>query len=281
MPPQSRGASPNAGQRQLLQSESMPPRLRPYLENFPSPTVLIPSDQRTPTGPRMVIPDRDVVTPTPTPRASRGATTFHMGEEDKDETEDDDLATTSTRESPGTEASQQESNTSDVSGVTLDDDDFVSHYSRRESSDSEEATDEGEGEAGSPIDEDGEEEEQLNGTAGPSGPPPVVRDRPSPLSRVHSLPARPPFSLSKGVHSHLHQQTGGLHTSQSTTSLPPLPPRRYILLSTIARPLLFRHLQVSRRSSGHHRCSIALQHLRGPRRLIAPTSKHPTTLKLP
>ncbi|KAL6243612.1 hypothetical protein RBB50_009605 [Rhinocladiella similis] len=203
MPPQSRGASPEPGRRPVSKSESLPPTLRPFLDNLPSPTLLIP-DQRTPTGSRMIIPDRDTETPTPTPRSvrARAATAFELGGDERDGTEDED--------------SSLYPEDDEVAGVTLDDDDFESHYSRQESPESEEdvsAEEDG-------TDEDGDEEYQ-HGSAPAGGRFPSSNQTPGSLSRVHSLPVRPPppsYPHSGNV------SGGGLHTSQSTTSLPPAPP---------------------------------------------------------
>ncbi|KIX08976.1 uncharacterized protein Z518_00054 [Rhinocladiella mackenziei CBS 650.93] len=209
MPPQTRGGSPEPGQRPFSQSESLPPTLRPYLENLPCPNPLIP-DQRTPTGPRMVTPDRDIATPTPSPKIVRSniAATFELGIEGEEIPGED-----------GRGENVQEESDGEVAGVTLDDDDFESHYSRQESSASEEEGSE----------EDGDVDEQhQNGTAAEGGSYfPSSADRPDSLSRVRSLPARPPPSDANGQAqgpSHPHPPFSGLHTSQSTTSLPPPPP---------------------------------------------------------
>lgn len=214
MPPQSRGPSPEPEQTAFSQSKSLPPTLRPYLENLPSPSILIP-DQRTPTGPRMIIPDRDVTTPTPLSRGLRSwpAPTFDFGEDDKNGTEDED-----------THESAEED---DVAGVTLDDDDFVSHYSRQESPESEDG-----GSGGSEDEEEAEEEADEDGDMGSShqsgsaagGYFPSLPKRLDVLSRVRSLPAQPPLQTKPST----QYQNGGLHISQSTTSLrPPLPPPLY------------------------------------------------------
>ncbi|KIW68468.1 hypothetical protein PV04_04410 [Phialophora macrospora] len=228
MPPQSRGPSPTAGQRPYSKSDSIPPTLRPYLENLPSPTALVPSDQRTPTGPRMLIPDRDAVTPTPTSRRTRAATAFELGAEDGDTTQNEEIDTPASLEGESTwgKVVEQESTDSDVAGVTLDDDDFESHYSRQESEDSEGG---GEGEGGeeevfNDNEDEGHQRRHQIGTASSGRNPPAAPDRPDLLSRVRSLPARPPLSQVADVHSHPHHQSGGLHTSQSTTALPPPPP---------------------------------------------------------
>lgn len=208
MPPQSRGASPEPGRRPFSKSESLPPTLRPYLENLPSPTTLIP-DQRTPTGPRMIIPDRDGATPTPTPRTSRtrAATAFELGSEDRDGTEDEDFP----------DAPEEDD---EVAGVTLDDDDFESHYSRQESPNSSEDEDIPPEEAET-EDQADEHDEDGSVSARRGGQFPSSSQRPDALSRVRSLPARPPLQTNV-LNGH---QAGGLHTSQSTTSLPPpLPP---------------------------------------------------------
>ncbi|KAI1621851.1 PIG-P-domain-containing protein [Exophiala viscosa] len=213
MPPQSRGPSPESGRRPFPKSEALPPTLRPYLDTLPSPTTLIP-DQRTPTGPRFSIPDRDNATPTPTPRKGRdrAATAFELGAESKDVSDDED------------EHEEQDNDEGeDVAGVTLDDDDFERHYSRQESPESEEEVSE---EEGGYQDEDGDESEAQShqiGTAAAGGFFPSSSSRPDALSRVRSLPARPPMQTSI----HNLQQSGGLHTSQSTTSLPPVPPPLY------------------------------------------------------
>ena len=225
MPPQSRGASPVSSQRPFTNSESLPPNLPPYLENIPSPTALIPSDQRTPTGPRRVTPERDVVTPTPTPKRTRPATAFELGVEDRDGTEDEHITMSimgkghSLAEKP---APEQESNDLDVAGVTLDDDDFESHYSRQDSSASEDEDEDTQIAEDAAPDEDDEELHQ-NGSAESAGYFSAVPGRPDALSRVQSLPAHPPLSQT-APHSHPEQQVGRLHTSQSTTSLPPPPP---------------------------------------------------------
>ncbi|EXJ60672.1 hypothetical protein A1O7_04825 [Cladophialophora yegresii CBS 114405] len=214
--------SPTAGQRPYSKSDSIPLTLRPYLENLPSPTVLVPSDQRTPTGPRVVIPDRDVVTPTPTPRRTRAVTSFELGAEDgaddRDASTNEGVDTSASLGGELTlgEAAEQEDNAADVAGVTLDDDDFESHYSRQESEYSEEE-DEGQGILQDNGDE-GRQERRQNGD------PPVAPKRPDLLSRVRSLPARPPIPQTTEMHPHPQQQSGELHTSQSTTSLPPPPP---------------------------------------------------------
>lgn len=210
MPPQSRGPSP---ERSFAKAASLPPTLRPYLENLPSPTALIPGDQRTPTGPRMIIPDRDNATPTPTPTAQRRArstTAFQLGSDEQDGQNDEDQYT----------EGEQADNADDVAGVTLTDDDFESHYSRQDSSASED-------EDGSDEYEDDHEEDDSNqnGVAGPGGNFPSSSDRPDSLSRVRSLPARPLPHVSQ-VNSQQYQSSG-LHTSQSTTSLPPVPPPLY------------------------------------------------------
>ncbi|EXJ91598.1 hypothetical protein A1O3_00146 [Capronia epimyces CBS 606.96] len=214
MPPQSRGASPEPGQHSPPKSPPFPPTLRPYLENLPAPTLLLP-DQRTPTGPRMMIPDRDMTTPTPTtpqpqqtrPRAVTPA--FVLAGEEPDRTEEE--GSTSPKESTPLDEV-------DVAGVTLDDDDFESHYSRQESEESE--WDE-EGEGSEEEVEVGDEQDPQN-NAGPSRFNPSSPARPDMLSRVRSLPTRPPLS---GAHANAHNQAvHELHTSQSTTSLPPPPP---------------------------------------------------------
>ncbi|EHY55321.1 hypothetical protein HRR83_008767 [Exophiala dermatitidis] len=248
MPPHSRGASPESGSGSGHQrphskslSASFPPTLRPYLENLPSPTLLIPSDQRTPTGPYMDKSQTDrgpspstPVTPK-TPRRRAATTTVFEGEdrgrrtsgdfEDGEEEDDED----------------EEDEEIDVTGVTLDDDDFESHYSRHESEE-----ESGSDQFGS-QDEDIEEHSQFesssqNGHAAAAASTATTADeqeseyisaqqkqRPGSLARVHSLPARPPLPAR-----HHHQAQGqGLHTSQSTTSLgpppshPPPPPPLY------------------------------------------------------
>ena len=171
----------------------------------------------------MVPPDRDVATPTPTPRRVQAATTFEIGAGSREDSEDEDAATSATvgSRAPWDEGSPLPD--MDVTGVTLDDDDFESHYSRQESSESEDGTEEGEGEG-----EEQRQERNQNGTVGPGGHPPVAPERPDALSRVRSLPARPLLPQTGSVHSHPQQQVGGLHTSQSTTSLPPvIPPPLY------------------------------------------------------
>ncbi|EXJ69872.1 uncharacterized protein A1O5_06945 [Cladophialophora psammophila CBS 110553] len=228
MPPQSRGASPALGPRPYSNSDSLPPTLRPYLENLPSPTALVPGDQRTPTGPRMIIPDRDIATPTPSPQQTRVAAAFELGAEDKEESEDGDMDTHTPEErlSPSEEAApEQDGNDVDVAGVTLDDDDFESHYSRQESSESDQEGDEvqAEGETVSPEDYNEGGQQDQNGTARPGEPLPSASERLESLSRVRSLPARPTLSQTSG-HSQPQHQRDGLHTSQSTTALPPPPP---------------------------------------------------------
>lgn len=218
MPPQSRGSSP---ERAFVKSDSLPPTLRPFLENLPSPTALIPGDQRTPTGPRMIIPDRDNSTPTPTTtpqRRARSTTAFQLGtdeREDNDEEEDQSVE------------GELAENEDDVSGVTLTDDDFESHYSRQDSSASEDedGSDNYEDENAQDFpDQDGHHGKQ-NGAADPGGSFASSSDRPDALSRVRSLPARP---QPPQVHANFqHYQSSGLHTSQSTTSLPPVPPPLY------------------------------------------------------
>ena len=226
MPPQSRGASPVTEQRPFSDSGSIPPTLRPYLENLPSPTKLVPSDQHTPTSPRIPIPDRDIVTPTPTRRRLRLTGAFEIGSENKDGTGDGDEHPDTSPPLQGQSrptSSLKESNEGDVAGVTLDDDDFESHYSRQESSDSEDGT-EATADDVSVEEVDEAEHELRQGPSGPGGHPPIAPQRPGALSRVRSLPARPPFTLTAGAHAHPQYQSGGLHTSQSTTSLPPPPP---------------------------------------------------------
>ncbi|KIW18139.1 hypothetical protein PV08_02427 [Exophiala spinifera] len=204
MPPQSRGASPEPGRRRpVSKSESLPPTLRPFLENLPSPTLLIP-DQRTPTGSRMVIPDRDTQTPTPTPRSvrARAATAFQLGGDERDETEDGD--------------SLHFPEDDEVAGVTLDDDDFESHYSRQESPESEEEVSGEEDETEGDV-----EDEYQQGPTSAGDQFHSSNQEPRSLSRVHSLPVRPhpqPHPPESNV------SGGGLHISQSTTSLPPAPP---------------------------------------------------------
>ncbi|KIW29149.1 uncharacterized protein PV07_04985 [Cladophialophora immunda] len=229
MPPQSRGGSPALGPRPYSKSDALPPTLRPYLENLPSPTALIPNDQRTPTGPRMTIPDRDISTPTPSPQRSRAATAFELGAEDKEGSEDGDAGALGSggRASPLEEIGHEQDGIDlDVAGVTLDDDDFESHYSRQESSESEDEGElvEAEGEIVSHENyNDEEREEDQNGAAGPGEHLPSASERPESLSRVRSLPARPTISQTSG-HSQPQHQREGLHTSQSTTALPPPPP---------------------------------------------------------
>ncbi|KIW92705.1 uncharacterized protein Z519_06552 [Cladophialophora bantiana CBS 173.52] len=228
MPPQSRGASPALGPRPYSTSDSLPPTLRPYLENLPSPTALVPSDQRTPTGPRTIIPDRDIATPTPSPQQTRAAAAFELGAEEKEESEDGDMDTLTPEErlSPSEEpALEQDGNDVDVAGVTLDDDDFESHYSRQQSSESDEEGDEvqAEGEPVSPKDYNEEGQQDQNGAAGPGEPLPSASERLESLSRVRSLPARPTLSQTS-VQSQPQHPRDGLHTSQSTTALPPPPP---------------------------------------------------------
>ncbi|KEF54704.1 uncharacterized protein A1O9_09146 [Exophiala aquamarina CBS 119918] len=224
MPPQSRGPSPEPPKRTFAKSNSLPPTLRPYLENLPSPTALIPGDQRTPTGPRMNVPDRDGATPTPTPtptpqKRPRSTTAFQLG---SDEREDNEHQMDQHSEGELVE------NEDDVSGVTLTDDDFESHYSRQDTSASE-------SEDGSEEDEDEDSQDKQpqdghdisqNGAARPGGVVPSSSDRPDFLSRVRSLPARPLPHQSHG-YSPSHLQSNGLHTSQSTISLPPVPPPLY------------------------------------------------------
>ncbi|KAJ9622586.1 hypothetical protein H2204_011505 [Knufia peltigerae] len=252
MPPQSRGSSPEPApgrSRSVSKSESLlPPTLRPFLDNLPSPTLLIPADQRTPTESRMVvIPDRDTETPTPTPRSVRtrraATTAFELGgDEERDdglEEDGDSLLHHYPGEDDGDDYGDE------VAGVTLDDDDFESHYSRQESPESEEDEedvsaeedeDEDEDRTEEVEEEDFNEEEYQNGSTTIS-----VRRRgqqfptsssarqaaPGSLSRVHSLPVRPPPSQSSNHPdggNHASSTGSGLHTSQSTTSLPPAPP---------------------------------------------------------
>lgn len=165
----------------------------------------------------MIIPDRDNATPTPTPRKgrSRAATAFELGSEDREGSDDDD-----TREE------QDMPDDDEVAGVTLDDDDFERHYSRQESPESEDNISDEEDEEDD-QDEDGDQsplQRHENGTAAPGGYFPSSSERPDALSRVRSLPvARPPLQ----THLQNVQSGGGLHTSQSTTSLPPVPPPLY------------------------------------------------------
>ncbi|EXJ93614.1 hypothetical protein A1O1_02006 [Capronia coronata CBS 617.96] len=219
MPPQSRGSSPEHanGQRPHAKSATFPPTLRPYLDNLPSPSVLIP-DQRTPTGPRMIVPDRDAATPTPTLQRTarrRAATTgFELGAEDGDRTEDE-----------GMHLSEPDEDAS------LGEDDFESHYSRQESEESDgEGSDEEEAASAEEIqgDRDTEEDEDKppqNGNAAPGGGGyyPSSAARPDALSRVRSLPARTRRSTRR-TNAQNQNHGVGLHTSQSTTSLPPPPP---------------------------------------------------------
>ena len=169
MAPQSRGTS---GKSATFKSGTGPPTLRPFLENLPSPASFLP-EQRTPTGRRPnVSPEPDVSTPT-----RRQFTTGPDEDEDEDENQDDD-------------------------DVTLDDEEFESHYSRRSSSSSTELEDDEVGESG----------------------PSIVSSHPNlfaanRLERISSLPL-----------SHQQPQHSGLQTSQSTTSLrlpPPPPPPLY------------------------------------------------------
>ncbi|KAH0840673.1 hypothetical protein FOPE_05798 [Fonsecaea pedrosoi] len=225
MPPQSRGSSPALGPRPFSKSESLPPTLRPYLENLPSPTALIPSDQRTPTGPRMITPERDFSTPTPSPQRSRAATAFELGGEDKEgsEDEDNDACGPSGRTSPSEERrDEQDGSELDVAGVTLDDDDFESHYSRQETSEEEDEEDEGEVFSEETLDTE-VSQQAHDGATGPGAHLASASERPESLSRVRSLPARPTLSQTSG-HSQPQHQGDGLHTSQSTTALPPPPP---------------------------------------------------------
>ena len=229
MPPQSRGSSPASRHRPFTGSESLPPTLRPYLENLPSPLASLPGDQRTPTGPHMIIPDRDVITPTLTPRRSRGPTSFGAVA-NKHSTEDEDSDTSVVDEGQSrfeAVSPEQESNEMDVADVTVDDDDFESHYSHQNSSESDEDDeDEAVKVAGDTLEsgDHGERHERLqNGSAEAGDQPSPALERPDTLSRIRSLPARPPSSHT-AAHSHPHQQEGRLHISQSTTSLPPIPP---------------------------------------------------------
>ncbi|KIX99445.1 uncharacterized protein Z520_05021 [Fonsecaea multimorphosa CBS 102226] len=230
MPPQSRGGSPALGPRPYSKSDALPPTLRPYLENLPSPTALIPSDQRTPTGPRMIVPDRDISTPTPSPQRSRAATAFELGAEAQEISEDGYIHALppSGRASPLEESGlEQEGVDLDMAGVTLDDDDFESHYSRQESSASDDEGDEVEadGEIVAKENEnyDDEEQQDQDGAADPGEHRPPASERPDSLSRVRSLPARPTLSQTS-VHFPAQHPREGLHTSQSTTALPPPPP---------------------------------------------------------
>ncbi|KAL2393541.1 hypothetical protein ABEF93_002891 [Exophiala dermatitidis] len=242
MPPHSRGASPESGSGSGHQrphskslSASFPPTLRPYLENLPSPTLLIPSDQRTPTGPYVDNSQTDrgpspstPVTPK-TPRRRAATTTVFEGE---------DRGRRTSGDFEDGEEEDEEDEEIDVTGVTLDDDDFESHYSRHESEE-----ESGSDQFGS-EDEDIEEHSQFesssrNGHAAASTATAAdeqesehfsaqQNQRPGSLARVHSLPARPPLPAR-----HHHQAQGQLHTSQSTTSLgpppshPPPPPPLY------------------------------------------------------
>lgn len=177
-------------------------------------------DQRTPTGPRVIIPDRDNATPTPTPKParSRASTAFELGFEDQDGTEDEDVD--ASEEGMALRESTSADGNDEAAGVTLDDDDFESHYSRQESSESE--SEENEEETG-PDEGGGGDGQQQNATAERGGSSSPSSERPDLLSRVRSLPARPSGSQAQ-AHSQFQQQTGSLHTSQSTTSLPPPPP---------------------------------------------------------
>lgn len=179
----------------------------------------------------MMIPERDAVTPTPTPRRNRAAATFEIGADNREDTEDEDGNThTQDEASPpfGAPSHQQGFNEADVIGVTLDDDDFESHYSRHESSESEGETEEGEMDDEDDVISGANGAEQhsghQNGVARQERFPPTSQEGQESLSRVRSLPARPPLSHSNGVHSHPQHQLIGLHASQSTTSLPPPPP---------------------------------------------------------
>lgn len=139
-----------------------------------------------------------------------------MGHERMSLDEDESLPRTSLEESPPLEDDE-------VAGVTLDDDDFESHYSRHESEESDEEEELG-GE-GEDTDDDEQQQQQQQGqqnrNAGPGGYfPSSSSQRPDALSRVRSLPARPVRAKGRPK----SQNHGGLHTSQSTTSLPPPPP---------------------------------------------------------
>ena len=160
MPPQSRGSS--NGSAAFIDADRGPPTLRPYLENLPAPTALIP-DQLTPTRRNAV--DRDVATPTP----SRPQPTALSNTAEEEEEVDD---------------------------VTLDDEEFESHYSRRDSPASSDATSNS---------EDGSEIEYTPATTSTTTS--------TNIQRVTSLPV---------TSSHHHN----LHATQSTHSLrlPPIPP---------------------------------------------------------
>jgi len=187
MPPQSRGPSPE--RRSFSSSGSLPPTLRPYLENLPSPTTVVP-DQRTPTARRPNLhrdADRDISTPTVTPtRLSHFGGRTDEEDEDINDLDNDD-------------------------GVTLDDDDFESHYSRHSSPESEGSGIEV-GRENSDMNED-EDEDGSDGYGTTKGG--------DSLHRVRSLPASSLDSSSRSY--------SQLHTSQSTTRLraPPPPPPLY------------------------------------------------------
>ena len=236
MPPQSRGSSPasplpSPNKRQFSKSNTVFPS---YLENLPPPTTLIPGDHPTPTGPRIIVPDRDVATPTPSPQQRRGraSTAFQLGGDDRDGNDDEDEEEEFPRFGDLEDGEQEHSD--DVNGVTLTDDDFESHYSRQDTSESE---DDGE-EHDDSEDEDhelGRDTDQNHSNGLDNSPTdadyfPSSSDQPGSLSRVRSLPVRP---ISHG-HSHSGGGTASLHTSQSFTSFqhghappPPLYPPFY------------------------------------------------------
>jgi hypothetical protein len=224
MPPQSRGGSPVAAKSQTPIS----PSLRPYLNTLPSRGAFDVTDQRTPTG---RVPDRDVATPTASHRRSHTVTSFQLGDDDRSDTEEGDAYDGPPMSRQVT--AESEANDNEVEGVTLDDEEFERHYSRGASSEDESEDDEDlDGEVGA-ISESPEQERPPNGQVrqnlhSESGYFPGASTRPGQLSRVHSLPARPPMMPGPSGTQHTdHQAGGGLHTSQSTTALPPFLPPHY------------------------------------------------------
>lgn len=168
----------------------------------------------------MIIPDRDIPTPRPSPTLTRprAATAFQLGS-DAGFDDEEEAEHSHEKRTGGTTPEVDED---EVDGVTLEDDDFESHYSRRESSESEEE-DEDEDETLPDDDRDEDDEHDQNGRSEGGGYFPSSSDRPDALSRVRSLPSRPPLSQPQ-VNAQAGHHAPGLHTSQSTTSLPPPPP---------------------------------------------------------